>query len=145
MNEPLDSLVVAFATSDGFEIPRAHFGEARRYEIYRISSESTMWLDSVVNPKNGERDDQENHEHHANRNGRGSGIGRLLSLHGVQVMVSRAFGQNIVRMRQKFLPVKIDAEELDSAINLLQTEWDEVRMRWSQGAERKHLVLKSND
>ena len=51
MTNDADSLVVAFATLDGVAIPRAHFGEAQQYEIYRITADDAMWLESVTNPK----------------------------------------------------------------------------------------------
>lgn len=58
-------------------------------------------------------------------------------------MVSRAFGQNIVRMRERFLPVKVDTEEVAAAIGLLQRHWGQVQSRWLQGQARQHLVLHS--
>jgi predicted Fe-Mo cluster-binding NifX family protein len=139
-----DSLIVAFATLDGAAIPKAHFGEAKQYEIYRITAHNATRLESVTNPKAGEGHGVGSHHHHAGGGGKGAGIGRLLAEHLVQVMVSRAFGQNIVRMREHFLPVKVDTEEVAAAIDLLQRHWGQVQSRWLQGQARKHLVLHSH-
>ena len=143
MTKDADSLVVAFATLDGAAMPKAHFGEAQQYEIYRITADDSVRLESVINPKPGEGHGAGSHHHHAHGGGKGAGIGRLLTEHRVRVMVSRAFGQNIVRMRERFLPVKVDTEEVAAAIGLLQRHWGQVQSRWLQGQARQHLVLHS--
>ena len=143
MTNDADSLIVAFATVDGIAVPRVRFGEAKQYEIYRITADDAMRLESVANPKAGEGHGARSH-HHASGGGKAAGIGRLLAQHGVQVMVSRAFGQNIVRMRERFLPVKVDTEEVAPAIGLLRSHWSQVQSRWLLGQARKHLVLRSH-
>jgi len=143
MTNDANSLIVAFATLDGVVIPKAHFGEAHQYEIYRITADDATRLESVTNPKAREGHGAGSHHHHEHGDGKGAGIGRLLAEHRVQVMVSRAFGQNIVRMRERFLPVKVDTEEVAAAIDLLQRHWGQVQSRWLQGQARKHLVLHS--
>jgi predicted Fe-Mo cluster-binding NifX family protein len=146
MSEDTDDLLVAFATSDGISIPKGHFGEAPRFEIYRLSATSAIKVDSVGSPHaDGDRGgESRGHHHHGPGGGqKGAGIGRLLGTHGVQVMVARAFGPNVKRMRQRFLPVKIDLEQVMDAIALLQHHWDRVQEHWSQGEGRKHLVLRN--
>jgi len=144
MTNDADGLIVAFATVDGVAIPKAHFGEAQQYEIYRIKADDATWLESVTNPHAGEGHGGGSHHRHEHGGGKGAGIGRLLAQHRVQIMVSQAFGQNIVRMRERFVPVKIDVDDVEAAIGLLQRHWDQVQSRWLQGQARKHLVLHSH-
>jgi predicted Fe-Mo cluster-binding NifX family protein len=148
MNEEADSLVVAFSTLDGFSISKIHFGEAVQFEIYRISAETSQKLESLINPHATEGHEAGSHHHHHPSDSKGSekgaGIGHLLGQHGVQVMISRSFGANIKRMRQRFVPVKIDADNVKTAVGLLQSNWDLVRSSWLQGADRKHVVLRTN-
>jgi predicted Fe-Mo cluster-binding NifX family protein len=74
-----DGLIVAFATLDGAAIPKAHFGEAQQYEIYRITTDDATRLESVTNPKAGEGHGAGSHQHHEHGDGKGAGIGRLLA------------------------------------------------------------------
>jgi len=146
MADDENSLVVAFATLDGTTLPKEHFGEARQYEIYRITADSTTKLESVINPRDSSQHGKESHQHHHQHSGntaKGAGIGRMLGEHNVQVMVSRAFGPNIKRMRERFVPVKVDTIDLSASISLLQRHWDAVQSHWRQGQDRKHLVLRS--
>jgi predicted Fe-Mo cluster-binding NifX family protein len=145
MEQNIEDLIVAVATVDGAQMPSSHFGQAPQYEIYRVSRVGATRLQSVANPHPRETHDDAPHQHHHGRGeeGRGAGIGRLLGGHGVQVMVSRAFGQNILRMRERFVPVKVDTADVDAAIGLLQSHWDAVVSCWSEGNDRKHLVLRS--
>ena len=131
------TLLVAFATRDGDAIPKGHFGEAPRFDIYRLSETMVERVASVHNPRTGaSRSDHQ-------QTGRGGGgIGRFLGEHGAQVMVSRGFGPNIQRMRRRFLPVKVDLDSVAGAIGLLQANWPTVQAQWLQGEERKHLVLR---
>lgn len=133
-------LVVAFATLDGDAIPKGHFGEAPRFDFYRLTAVSATRVGTVTNPRTGEL---QGHPPHADSGGhKGGGTGRLLGTHGAQVMVSRAFGSNIKRMRRRFLPVKLNLENVDDAISLLQANWPLVQAYWLQGAGRKHLVFR---
>jgi len=114
-------LVVVFATLDGDAIPKGHFGEAPQFDFYRLTADSATRVGSMINPRTGEL---QGHPPHADSGGhKGGGIGRLLGTHGAQVMVSRAFGPNIKRMRQRFLPVKLNLENVDDAISQLQANW----------------------
>jgi len=146
MAEPIENLIVAIATRDGSQMPKSHFGQAQQFEIYRLSRDGATKLQSAANPHASEiRDDASRQAHHARgEKGRGTGTGRLLGGHGVQVMVSRAFGQNIMRMRERFVPVKVDTADVDAAIALLQNHWDAVVSCWAEGNDRTHLVLRSD-
>ena len=142
MNQPTQTLMVAIASEDGERMPKGHFGEAPRFELYRMDADTATWLRSVDNPRAASQHDQQDHHHGHGENHHGGGIGRLLGGEGAQVMVSRAFGANIKRMRQRFLPVVVHCERVTDAIALLQFQWGRVGEHWNQGEARKHLVLR---
>ena len=146
MNTQLRRLIVAIASDDGVQMPKGHFGAATQYELYEMSADSATWLRTVSNPRAGAAhgDSEDGHHHHGDgaKHQHGGGIGRLLGNEGVQVMASRAFGANIKRMRQRFLPVVVHCEQVKDAIVLLQSQWPRVEQHWVQGEQRKHLVLR---
>ena len=145
MNKHSHSIIVAIASDDGDQMPKGHFGAASQYELYEMNADSATWLRTVTNPRakaSGEPADGGHQQGHDSQHHNGGGIGRLLGNEGVQVMVSRAFGANIKRMRQRFLPVVVHCEHVKQAIALLQSQWQRVEQHWNQGAERKHLVLR---
>lgn len=136
-------LIVAIAVDGVDNLPDDHFGAAPRFDLYRLSEDTADRFASIPNPRAGH---DHRHPHgHANGDGgehHGAGVGRLLDERGVQVMVSRAFGQNIVRVRQRFLPVKVSVKKVDQALALLQANWGRVSQSWRDGEQRRHLVLR---
>ncbi|MCB1736951.1 MAG: hypothetical protein KDI42_02400 [Gammaproteobacteria bacterium] len=140
MNHTEQTLMIAIASMDGNDMPKTHFGEAPRFELYRVSVDAAAWQQTVVNP--GADAHQPDHGGHGHGDtGKGAGIGHLLGSHGVEVMVSRAFGANIQRMRQRFLPIKVDVPTVAEALTLIRAAWPRVVTHWEDGVARKHLVL----
>lgn len=137
-------MIVALASDGDGGMPDGHFGHAPCFDLYRVQAGLAEKIATVINPNAGnEHHHAHDHHHHEQGDGhQGHGVGRLLAQHNAQVMVSRAFGQNIVRMRQRFLPVKVSVGTAEQAIALLQVNWDRVRQHWLDGEERKHLVLR---
>ena len=146
MNTDSQALIVAIASDDGEHMPKGHFGAAPRFELYALEADNATWLRSIDNPRSNNSLPLDgggaHHSHGPGSSHHGGGIGRLLGGEGVQVMVSRAFGANIKRMRQRFLPVVVQRERDSDAIALLQSQWGRVEQHWQQGAQRKHLVLR---
>lgn len=146
MNTLSNSVIVAIASEDGKQMPNGHFGKAPRYELYEMRADRATWLRSVDNPRLAEQPASPvEHALHVQGQGvthKGGGIGQLLRKQGVQVMVSRAFGANIKRMRQRFLPVLVRSASVSEAIDTLQADWQRVEAGWQQGEARKHLVLR---
>lgn len=144
MSMSSDSLVVAVATVDGYGMPNEHFGEAPRFDLYRVGAATVAGIRSIKN-----QHAQEGHGGRGNQtpgraegdNRKGTDIGRLLESEGVQVMVSPAFGPNVRQMRRRFLPVVVRCGNVPQAIALLQTHWSLVWQYWMLGEERRHLVL----
>lgn len=145
MNQVMEGLVAAIASDEGKHIPKSHFGEAKQFVLVRISADTAVPLEVIPNPHAADDGGSGAHHHHGGDPDKGAGIGRILGQKGVQVMVSRAFGPNIKRMRQRFVPVRVQVEEVDGAVALLQAHWDEVRSQWLAGEGRTHLVLRPGD
>lgn len=146
MNSHSQTLVVAIASDDGEHMPKGHFGAAPRFELYALEADNATWLRSIDNPRANTSSSPDagdaHHSHGPGSSHQGGGIGRLLGGEGAQVMVSRAFGANIKRMRQRFLPVVVQRDRVSDAIALLQSQWERVEQHWQQGEQRKHLVLR---
>lgn len=136
-----ETLIIAVATVDGDSMPKGHFGEAARFDLYRVGPATAERLRTIAN-----RHAPEDHHDHADDEGarKAAGIGRLLRGEGVQVLVSRAFGPNIRRMRRNFLPVVVGGTRVDEAVAAVQAHWDEVGAEWRRGEERRHLVLRGS-
>ena len=130
------SLVVAFASRDGASLPKGHFGEARRFDLYRLTPGKADRIAAITNPQA-----ETDHGDSGHRR-KGAELARLLGREGVQVIVSRAFGPNIRQMRQRFLPVVVGCEDVTQAIGLLHAHWDQLRSQWFLGEGRRHLVLR---
>lgn len=143
MNDSTDLLTVAVATIDGESMPKSHFGEAPRFDLYRLDGGPARFLKSVSNPMSERAGDHRDHKHAPGEHtGHAAGIGRMLAMHGAEVMVSRAFGANIQRMRQRFLPILVHREQVAEALSLVGQHWPRVLEHWRQGENRKHLVLR---
>ena len=142
------AIAMAETDADNDTLAKGHFGSAPQFRLFKMDATSVTYLRSVDNPRgpaSPEGPDAHSHEghHHGQGDGhQGHGIGRLLGDEGVQVMVSRAFGANIKRMRQRFLPVVVRSERVDDAVAMLQAHWVQIEQHWNQGSERKHLVLR---
>lgn len=137
-------LIVAVATTPDGRMPDAHFGDAPGFAVYRVDAGGAEFLHTVANEMRATHAHDPDHPHphgHGDEH-KGHGIGQLLGQHGAQVMVSRAFGVNIQRMRQRFLPVVVHVDTVEQAVNRLRQDWDRVIAGWNAGAERKHLVLR---
>lgn len=144
------TLRIAFASGDGDTLFDDHFGHAPRYRLFDCSERVAAEVAEVPNPKG--KEEAEAHQgghHHAHEHAdhdehpqRPHGIGQTLRPHGVQVVVGRAFGPNIQRMKQQFAPVLVRSETVSTAIQRLQDEWPRIVAVWEAGAERRHLVLR---
>ena len=128
-------LIVAFATDDGVKYTSRHYGDARRFQIYSMSPSNTEFLKEIRNST--EEDDS---DVHANPKKAGS-ITRLLKQENVQVAVSKVFGQNIKRIKTKFVCVLIKPDLISESILLLQQEFDKIHNEWEKGKARSFLIL----
>ena len=130
----MDTFIAACATDDGERLINRHFGDAKRYDLYELREEGVVFLRTIENtvPEEREHGDAE----------KASNIGGLLRPAGVQVLVSGQFGQNLKRVRRKFVPVIMRVFPMETALNLLVRNFPEIAAEYRRGEERNHLVIR---
>jgi predicted Fe-Mo cluster-binding NifX family protein len=116
----MKSLRVAFATNDGQSFMNDHFGDAKTYMMYEITAHGATEICCVNNSGN---------------------IRQLLQQKGVQVVVAKAFGPNILRIKRHFVCVKVDVTRLEDGIAGVRRSFDAIQSLWQQGDAREYLVL----
>jgi hypothetical protein len=88
MDQRDGEFVCACASDDGKEFATGHFGDAEVYCLYRISDEGIEFIEKIENTS------IEGRTHADAKKARS--VKSLLQAEGVQVLVSRSFGPNIV-------------------------------------------------
>ncbi len=129
---------VAFATTDGQTMFDGHFGDARFYPVYEIDKNHLNHLKTIENTTQG---DEEHDEHHGDPK-KAQGIGKLMKQNGVQVLVGKAFGPNIVRMTPQFVIVLVKEPTAEQAARIIQNNFDKIQNLWNEGENRSYLNLK---
>jgi len=87
-------LTCAFASNDGKEFIKEHFGESRYYYIYKVGENGGSFIKRIPNMSVEE-------EVHADP-AKARSVASILKEENVQVVVARRFGPNIKRIRLKF-------------------------------------------
>jgi predicted Fe-Mo cluster-binding NifX family protein len=126
--------IVAFSTNDGKTYIDKHSGDARFFDVYKISETETAFLKRIENTSPEEKK-------HADPE-KAKGIGRLLKKEGVQVLVSKIFGPNIKRMKKQFVCIMMNDDTLTESLKKLQERLPEIQAEWEAGEERKILNFK---
>ncbi|ACL69233.1 NifB/NifX family molybdenum-iron cluster-binding protein [Halothermothrix orenii] len=129
------SLTIACATDDGVNFINRHFGDADYYYIYNLTPEGATFIKKVENTTGEE-------EGHADPEKARSIVKILKENENVQVGVSRKFGPNIKRVKKHFVPVLVQASEIEEGLKELQSNYDYIMDLWQKGEGREHLVLK---
>ena len=106
---------VAVSTSDGKEITKDHFGEGKFFLIYEVG-DGVMLLEKRENNSPEE-------EHGAKEKARG--ISTILS--DIPIFLGYQFGPNIMRIKDKFLPVVSRERNIEKALELLRRYEDEIK------------------
>jgi len=63
------------------------------------------------------------------------------ALQGIDVVVGRRFGPNLLRLLKKFVCVVVRKDTIDSAIEAVHNNIDRVVQEKQRGENRKHIVL----
>ena len=126
--------IAAFSTDDGKTFIDKHSGDARFFDLYKISESEIRFLKRVVNPPKEEK-------RHADPE-KASGITRLLKQEGVQVLVSKIFGPNIKRIKKKFVCIMMNDAEISQSLKTLQEQLDKIFTEWQAGETRNVLNFK---
>ena len=132
MENKLEKLKVAFATDDGKTFMSRHFGDAEYYYIYKIDNENVEFIKKISNTT------EEEEDIHADPK-KAKSIAKLLKKEQVQILVSKIFGPNIVRIKKKFVCIVVKDEEIDVGIRKVCESIGKIYEEWEKGEERKHL------
>jgi predicted Fe-Mo cluster-binding NifX family protein len=126
-----DKLIVAFASDDKKTFTNKHFGEAKEYLIYEISKADSKLIETIANLSPEEK-------MHGDPN-KAKGVASLLKPFGVKVLISKAFGRNIVRQQQKFVVILSNTEYVGEAIKNIQNNFNDIVFEWQKGETRNYL------
>ncbi len=129
-------LIAACATDDGKTLVNRHFGDALRYDLYKVEPDSYVFIRTIENTK---RDDDEHTENGSQK--KAGGIGKLLKAYNVDVMLAKKIGQNITRMRKAFVPVISRDPDIDSALASLTRIHDVILREMNTDT---HFVLRNS-
>jgi len=127
----MEKLIVAFATDDRAVFTKEHFGEAKEYLIYEISKKESSVEAIITNVSPEEK-------MHGDPN-KAKGVASMLKPLNVKVLVSKAFGRNIVRQQQKFVVILSNTELIEEAIKNIQNNFDDIVAEWKKGETRNYL------
>ncbi len=104
----------AFAVSHAKAFESCHFGDADMYLIFEWNGEKIAFKNDLKNPY---KNMDESQGHGSPK--KGKAIIDLLKENDIQVMVSKQFGKNITLVNRFFIPIIIDKETIEDALNVL--------------------------
>ncbi len=127
--------IAAFSTDDGKTYVDKHSGDARFFDVYKISEKEAVFLKRIKNtaPEEKKHADPE----------KAKGIGRLLRQEGVQVLVSKVFGPNVKRIKKQFVCIMMNDAAIAESLKKLQEKLPAIRAEWEAGEERNILNFKN--
>jgi predicted Fe-Mo cluster-binding NifX family protein len=131
----MEKIVAAFASDEGELLIDRHFGDSKRYSIYRISSSEAVFIRDVENSTAMEE------KAHADP-GKAKGVAGLLEKNGVQAVVSKVFGPNIEKIKRYFVCVMVSAKTVNDGITALQENLDAIVTQWEKGEERDPVDMR---
>ncbi len=127
----MKKLIIAFATDDKNNFTKEHFGEAKEYLIYEISKTDNKLIKTIANVSPEEK-------MHGDPN-KAKGVASLLKPLNVKVLISKAFGKNIVHQQQKFVVILSNTLIIDEAISNIQNNFDNIVAELNKGEARGYL------
>ncbi len=124
-----ETFICAFATDNGKDMMTRHFGDARYYDIYKISSSDSVYIGRIDNTVDEEDDVHADPE-------KARGIKGILKQHNVQVCVSPVFGPNIKRIKKHFVCIVSGNVNIELAVKHTQHSIENIAEEWSKGEDR---------
>ncbi|MCK4390979.1 MAG: hypothetical protein KAV83_12170 [Desulfobacterales bacterium] len=129
-------LLVAFSTDDGENLINKHAGEAKYFDIYKLSHEKAEFVERSDNSK---YKGEETLKHGDPKKAQAT----LKALKDSDVVVNKMFGPNLPRLLKKLLCVIVRTNKISDSIEILRQNWARVQEEYQKGESRKHLVLKA--
>lgn len=128
-------LLIAFGTDDGESLNNDHVGMAQYYYVYEFSNGKEELVEKRENVR---FTGDETMKHGDPEKARATSS----VLEGVDVLVGRKFGPNIVKMLKEFACVVVKTDTIASAIKAIHKNMDSIVEQKDKGENRKHIVLK---
>jgi len=129
-----EEIIIACATDNEEHFPDKHSGEATFFMIYKIDGIKAEFITRVENTSPEERmhgDPQ-----------KAKGVVGLLKEKNVDVIVSKQYGKNLKRIKDKVVPVIIRTDKIEDGIGLCIENIDRLRNELKKdGEERRHIIL----
>lgn len=125
---------VAFATDNGKTFMGRHFGDADFYDIYKIDGNKANFIKRIDNNVD------EEEEVHADPQ-KAKGISKLLLDENVNVVVSKIFGPNIMRIKKKFVCILMKENSIEICIDVIKNNLLTIAEEWEKGDNRTFLKL----
>jgi len=129
-------LIFAFALNDDNQFEASHFGDAKKYAIYKQENDKIIFKKEVENIyRKGAHGDSN----------KGNSIIQFLKQYDVNVIVSREFGKNIILVNKHFIPVLISKEQPEKIVEILQNKLHWILDEWnSSSADFKLFNINSS-
>ena len=126
--------LITFGTDDGENLNDDHVGMAEYFCVYRFSGEKKEFVEKRINVK---FKGDESIKHGDPEKARATSS----VLEGIDVIVGKKFGPNIIRLLKKFVCVVVRTDSMDHAVEVAYGNKEKIWEEKNRGAERKHLVL----
>jgi predicted Fe-Mo cluster-binding NifX family protein len=130
----MEQFITAFATDDGKSFIDRHFGDADYYDLYTITPDEAIFLKRIINTTE--------EDHHVQGHGdaiKAHGIMGILEKESVSMVVSRVFGPNLKRIKNKFFCVLAENMDIAQSIRILQ---EKISLSKDEGQDHLKDVFK---
>ena len=127
--------LIAFGTDDGKNLNNDHIGMARYFYVYQFSDGKEQLIDQRENVRF-KGDETMKHGDPEKAKATSSVLG------GVDVLVGRKFGPNLLRLLGRFVCVLVRTITIATAIEAIHNNMDRIAEEKNKGGDRKHIVLK---
>jgi len=134
----VDRMIIACATDDGKAFISRHFGDAKRFDLYKLEEGQLVFLKSVYNTT--EPDNEEVHGDPV----KAGGIVGLLKEQEVRVVVSMVFGPNIKRIVRHFLPIVMPIDSITEGLKSLKENQKRIEKLVEDNKKNIYINLKNN-
>ena len=127
--------LIAFGTDDGENLNNSHIGMARYFYVYQFSDGKEQLIDQRENVRF-KGDETIKHGDPEKAKATSS------VLEGVDVLVGRKFGSNLLRLLGRFVCVLVRTITIATAIEAIHNNMDRIGEEKNKRGDRKHIVLK---
>ena len=134
-----NTIKFAYAVGHSNTFESKHFGDADKYIISEWNEEEIVFMYELTNQFKTFDEEQE----HGSRK-KGGAIIKFLKEHGVRVLVSKQFGENIRMVNTHFIPVIVSTDTIDGVQKILQKHIGWIEDEINNNAEEYKLFTMKN-